>query len=95
MAINKKRLKELKAKAPHLEPVVWIGKSGINAKVIEETKKQLKKRNLIKVKMLKSALAEKSKKDIAKEIAEKTDSIIVSQVGFIVVLYKANIAKSI
>ena len=80
--------KELKEKAKLLEPVIRIGKNGLTASVIEEIKKQLEKKSPIKVKMLQSSLENKNKKEMAKEIAEKTSSILIDNVGFVVVLRK-------
>lgn len=86
--LGSEKIKELKARSHHLEPVVWIGKSGLTNKVIEEIKKQLKKKRLIKVKMLKQSLEGKNKKELAQEIAQKTGSVVVHQVGFAAVLYR-------
>lgn len=80
--------KELLETAKLLEPVLRIGKSGLTESVIEEIKKQLQKKKLIKIKILKSALEDKDKKELAKEIAQKTDSDLIHQVGFVIVLYR-------
>lgn len=80
--------KELLEKAKQLEPVLRIGKSGLTEGVVAELKKQLKKKKLIKVKFLKSALVEKNRKELAKEVADKTGAELIHQVGFVVVLYK-------
>jgi len=77
---------ELKIRAKALEPVIRIGKLGLNQGVITEIKKQLHKKNLVKVKILKSALGEQDKKEFAEEIAEKTNSELIDFVGLIVVL---------
>ena len=79
---------DLTEKAKLLEPVLRIGKSGVTPGVIEEIKRQLKKKKLIKIKFLKPALADKDKKEFAKEIAEKTGSELINQVGFVIVLYR-------
>jgi len=81
-------LKELKTKAMNLEPIINVGKAGLTDSVIEEIKVQLKKRKLIKIKFLKSAIENKDKKQLAQELAEKTESNIIHKVGFVVVLYK-------
>ena len=81
-------MKELVKRSKTLEPIIRIGKSGLTENVISEIKKQLTKRKLIKVKFLKSALGDMKRKDFAKEIAEKTDSELIHQVGFVVVLNK-------
>ena len=81
-------IKELKSKAMLLEPVIVVGKSGLTDSVIKEIKIQLKKKKLIKVKFLRGIVKEKGKKELANELASKTDSKIITQVGFVVVLYR-------
>ena len=80
--------KKLKDKAKTLEPVIRIGKNGLTESTIKEIKKQLNKKKLIKVKLLKAFISDKNKKEVAKEIAEKTSSQLIYMVGFVVVLYK-------
>ncbi len=90
----------------HALPVlVRIGKAGLTPSVIEEIKKHLKKRRVIKVKFLPAHAAGKSrksgisderanrgfasdKKAFARELAVKTNTRLVSQVGFVVVLQR-------
>lgn len=85
--LSAERIKELKAKSHVLEPVVWVGKAGITDTVAREARKQIRARGLIKVKFLKAALGEKGKKELAEDIAAKTGSSLVHQVGFVAVLY--------
>ncbi len=80
--------KKLKQKAKSLEPSIRIGKSGLTESIIDEIKIHLKNKKLVKVKLLKSSIHGKDKKAVAKELAEKTNSILVDRVGFIVVLYQ-------
>ena len=80
--------KELKQKAKSLEPSVRIGKSGLTESIIDEIKIHLKEKKLVKVKLLKSSIQGKGKKAVARELAEKTSSVLVDRVGFVVVLYK-------
>lgn len=79
---------KLSEKAKLLEPVLRIGKSGLTQGVIEEINKQLQKKKLIKIKILKSALEGVDREELAKEISEKTYSSLIQQVGFVIVLYK-------
>lgn len=96
MSILKKRItrlkmadsKESKAKAMALEPVVRIGKSGLTDSVVNEIKKHIEKKKIIKVKMLKTFVGADDKKALAKEIADKTGSELVHRIGFVVVLAK-------
>jgi RNA-binding protein len=82
------RIKELAKKANLLEPSILIGKNGLTDSTINAVKDLLKNKKLIKVKFLKSCIQDKDKRQLFKEIAEKTESIIVHKVGFVVVLYK-------
>ncbi len=77
---------QLRSKARLLEPILMIGKNGLSPGTIEEVKKQLKEKKLIKIKILKSALRNQDRKEFAKELAEKTSSEIIEQVGFVIVL---------
>ncbi len=71
----------------HALPVlVRIGKAGITPTVIEEIKKQLKKRKIIKIKFLPGHAKGKNKKEFAAELAKETGAKIISQIGFVVVL---------
>ena len=71
-----------------LSPSVWIGKSGITNSVIDEIKRQLKKKDLVKVKMLKPFVKTGDKEEAAEKLAKLTGSKVVQKVGFIVVLAK-------
>ncbi|MBW3001888.1 YhbY family RNA-binding protein [Candidatus Woesearchaeota archaeon] len=81
-------IKEQRAKAQVLQPSMQIGKSGITEGLIKELKSQLKTKKLIKVKFMKSFIEGKDKKQVAINLAKKTDSVIVLQVGHTVTLAK-------
>lgn len=68
-----------------MEPAIIIGKAGITENTIKQIKEIIKKKKAIKVKFLASAI-HGNKKQLAKELAEKTNTRIVHTVGFIVVL---------
>ncbi len=79
---------KLKEKAKTLEPVIRIGKNGLTENTIKEIKKQLNKKKLIKVKLLRAFINDQDKKLVANKIAEETNSMLVDVVGFVIVLYK-------
>ena len=56
----------LRSKAKTLEPVVRIGKSGLTDSMIGEINKNLIKRKLIKIKLLKSPGDKNKKKNLIK-----------------------------
>ncbi len=86
--MRKMKIKQLRGRAKLLEPALRIGKNGLTDNVIQEIKKRLDKEKLIKIKMFGSFLEKKDKKELAKEIAQKTNSILIDRVGFVVVLLK-------
>jgi RNA-binding protein len=81
-------LRKLKAKAMVMAPSVVIGKSGLTEGIVNEIKVQIKKKRTIKVKMLRSFIAGKDKKEVVSEILHRTDAKLVQKVGFVVTLTK-------
>ena len=81
-------ISDLKAKSHSLSPVIQIGKNGLSDEAINQIKSMLRKKNLIKVKFLKSYLETTDKRKAVQELAERTGALVVHKVGFIVVLYK-------
>lgn len=80
--------KELRNKSKYLKPIVWIGKNGFNEEVFKEIELQLKKKELVKIKLVKSFIEEKNKKEVAEDIALKTGAQIIDLVGFMLTIYK-------
>ena len=76
--------KELMRRALEIDPTVHVGKDGLKDSLYEEVKAQLKKNRLIKVKVLSNADSET--KDIADELSEMTDSVVVDVRGGVVIL---------
>ena len=92
MIIDKKKIK---LQAKNLEPVVRIGKNGISENSLKEIITQLKKKKMIKVKLLKSFFKDKNLKEMAEDIALKTESAVIDVIGHVFVLYKAPKQKNI
>lgn len=84
--MNTPDIKLLRAKSHSLEPVLQIGKSGVTDSVIEEIKRLLKKKKLIKIKLLKPA---GDRKKLVEEIISATGATLVRSVGRVAVLYKS------
>ena len=71
----------------HSLPIlVRIGKAGVTPTIIEEIKRQVRKNRVIKVKFLAGNAAGKDKKAFARDLAAKTNTKLVAQVGFVAVL---------
>ncbi len=70
------------------KPTIWIGKSGISQELLKEIEKQLDKKEMVKVKILKSAIEGDEAKQIALRIAEQTEASLVEVRGHTFMLYK-------
>ncbi len=82
------KILELRGMAARMEATTHIGKNGVTPSLIEEVSRQLKDTKLVKVKILKSAMDELSREEIAKLLAEKTGSELIEVKGNTVVLFK-------
>ncbi|MBT4824137.1 YhbY family RNA-binding protein [Candidatus Woesearchaeota archaeon] len=80
--------KQLKQKAKAIDPIVRIGKAGLNESVLKEIIQQLKSHKLIKIKLLKSCLDSQNRKEMAKEIVKQSEAELVLFQGGVIALYK-------
>lgn len=71
---------EKKSEAVYIEPTLHVGKSGIEV-VVEELKTQLKTKNIVKVKFLRSAFAQTGKKELAEKLADISGSELIEVRG--------------
>ena len=85
---EKNRLTQLKAGSRVIEPTIWIGKEGLSQKLIQHVQKQLNARELLKLKLQKSALTNSETESIAERISKATESILVDVIGHTFTLYK-------
>lgn len=83
---GKKRF--VKRRLTEQSPTVLIGKSGASQEILKEIEKQLEKGEMIKVKMLKTALGNDETKLVAQKIADQTRSSLVEVRGHTFMLYK-------
>ena len=89
MSIMTTRMKRrIKRRLSGEKPTIWIGKSGVSQELAKEIEKQLEKREMVKIKILKSALEVDKTKEIASKIAEQTEASLVEIRGHIFMLYK-------
>ena len=69
-------------------PTAWIGKDGLTPQVATQIDKQLEKSKMVKVRILKTTLEQKTAKQIASEAAEQTKSSLVEVRGHVFILYR-------
>jgi RNA-binding protein len=77
-------MKEIKRIGADLRPTIHVGKDGITDNLIEEVKLQVKTRKVVKIRLLPASGDEKDV--IAKEISERSGTIMVDVRGSIVLL---------
>lgn len=83
---GKKRL--VKRRLAEQSPTVLIGKSGASQEILKEIERQLERSEMIKVKLLKTALGDDKTRPVAQKIADQTRSSLVEVRGHTFMLYK-------
>ena len=78
-------LRRLRAAAQRLPAALKVGKAGLSPQFIQGLDEALRQRELIKVRFDEF---KDQKKELARELAERTSSHLVMQVGHVVVLYR-------
>lgn len=88
MALTGKQKRVLRSLGQLLEPVIHVGKEGVSDESIAATEDAFRRRELIKVRVLKNAPDDTDA--IADALAEATKSDVAGQVGFTFLLYRPN-----
>lgn len=91
--ITKQERTKLRSLAQTLEPTVWVGKNGFDESVIDQIKIELFTRELIKISL--NPNIDRLSQDELGELATKTESDVVTQIGKKIVLYKLSTKKNI
>jgi RNA-binding protein len=84
--LSSQQRKHLESLAHHLEPIVRIGKQGLESKIILSVVEAFNTHELIKIKLLDSSPVEAA--EAAKEICMAADAVLVRVIGRVIVLYK-------
>src|SRR5712692_3187984 len=84
--LSPKQRQFLKGPAHALSPVVRVGKGGLTAAVVDETKKSLLAHELIKVRI--EAEDASARRDVAEELARAADAEVAGTIGKVAVLYR-------
>jgi len=85
---EKKKLRGLKSRSRRTEATIWIGKEGASQALFSQVENQLKSRELVKVKIQRSALREVETSDFAEKVAASTGSTLVEVIGHTFTVYK-------
>lgn len=91
--ITKQERIQLRSLAQNINPTVWVGKNNFDESVYDKIKEELHTRELIKISLNPSM--DKLTQDELSELAIKTNSDVVTQIGKKIVLYKVSDKKGI
>ena len=92
MNLSSKERAFLKKLTHNLEPIVRIGKGGMDDDVIESIANVVKKRELIKVKILQNSSVD-LERELGNEIADKTESVYVDSIGKVLIFFRPDNKK--
>jgi len=83
-----KELRQLRALAHKLRPVVTVAGKGLSSTVLEELDRALKDHELIKVKV---AVGDREQRELViAEVCERSSAVLVQRIGNIATLLRAN-----
>jgi RNA-binding protein len=88
MKLSSKAKHNIKQGARAEKPTIWVGKEGSTEQIINEIKRQLDQREIVKAKVQQTALKDEETKQLAARIAEQTDSNLIDVRGHTFILYK-------
>lgn len=87
-AFDKKRLRRLQSKSRETDATIWIGKEGASDELLKQVSNQLRARELVKLKVHKSALANMETEQLAAKVASSTSSTLVEVMGHTFTVFK-------
>ena len=85
MTLTNAQIRQHKAKAQLLKPILKVGKAGLSAEFLASVEAAFASRELIKIKF---ADFKEEKKQLAPLLAEKTSSHLITLLGNVVVLFR-------
>jgi RNA-binding protein len=85
--LNNAQIRKLKGMAQRMEASLKVGKQGLSDGFIKTLNEELSRHELVKVKF---AEFKEQRKELAPQLAERTQSHLVTLLGNVVVLYRQN-----
>jgi RNA-binding protein len=83
--LTKAQIRELKGKAQRLPATLTLGKEGLTDSFLAEARTRFKNASLVKVRL---GAFQEERHAMAKEMATKTESELITVVGHVVVLFR-------
>jgi len=92
--ISSKAKNRMKREVTLEKPTIWVGKEGASSQTMNEISRQLEKKKIVKVQILKTALKDESAKCIASRTAQQTASTLIDVRGHTFILHKPREKRS-
>ncbi len=86
--ITPRMKRRIKSESSVEKPTICVGKEGKTQQILDEISRRLANREVLKVKILKSALKDEKIRSLASKIAEQTASTLIEVRGHTILLYK-------
>lgn len=85
--LNNAQIRKLKGMAQRMDATLKVGKQGLSEGFIKTLDQELARHELVK---LKFAEFKEQRKELAPQLAQRTESHLIALVGNVVVLYRQN-----
>jgi putative YhbY family RNA-binding protein len=69
-------------------PTIWVGKDGLTPGILVQVENQLQKTKMVKIRILRSALASETAKAIAERTAAQVDAALVEVRGHVFIIFR-------
>ena len=92
MSFAEPNLRDLKVRAQQLKPALKLGKAGLTPEFLAEFNGALDRGHLVK---LRFEGFKEERKALSKELAEKSGSLLVQQVGYTAVFYRTPVEPEV
>lgn len=91
MNLTGKQKRFLRAMGSGIDPIVQVGKMGVNENVITQIDEALEARELLKIKVLNNCPIDL--KEVAEQVAVETDCAVAQTIGHIILVYRPSKEK--
>lgn len=86
MSLTKKQIKQLRALGHHLDPLIIVGKNGLNEAALAQAEDIINRRELVKCSVLESSPMKAN--EVAAALAQALEAEVVQVIGSRVILYR-------
>ena len=92
--ITPKMKRKIKHELGAEKPTVWIGKHGVSQEILAEIDGQLEMTEIVKIRILKTAMEGNDARAVADKTAQQTKSLLVEVRGHTFMLYRKKKKKT-